>query len=102
MTTASIMLLAASPSRVKGLKVASIQADGAEITWTPSPEKGVVSYTVSYGPESNPMAHTMSVKAPRARVTGFKKGESWVVSVKAVNSRGLAGWDWAHAAVKAP
>jgi hypothetical protein len=100
MTTASIMLLAASPARIKDLKVARMQADAVELSWTPSPEKGVVSYTVAYGPESNPMARTMSVKTPKAGITGLRMGEKLMVSVKAVNSRGLSGWDWAHTTVK--
>ncbi len=100
MTTASIMLLAASPARIKDLKAAGVQAGAAGITWAQSPEKGVISYTVAYGPETDPLAHTVSVKTSRARITGLKAGEKVIVSVKAVNSRGLSGWDWARTTVK--
>jgi Tol biopolymer transport system component len=97
--TASIMLLAASPARLKDLKASSIQADAVEVSWTPSPEKSVTSYTVTCGPESNPTARTMTVKTPNAKITGAKKGEKLEVAVRAVNSRGLTGWDWARITV---
>lgn len=96
MTTASIMLLAASPARVTGLKVESVTSDAVELAWAAAPEKGVASYTVAYGPESNPMVRTLTVKTPRAQITGLKKGEKLMIAVKAVNTRGLSGWDWAH------
>ena len=38
-TTATLMLLASSPSRVSGLKVDSYQNGTATLSWTPSPEK---------------------------------------------------------------
>jgi Tol biopolymer transport system component len=100
MTTASIMMLASGPSRVKNLKIESTAGDAVEVSWDPSPEKGVTAYTVAYGPESNPMAKTMTVKAPKARITGVKKGEKIQVAVKAVNARGLSSWDWARVTTK--
>jgi len=95
MTTASIMMLASCPSRVKDLKAASA-GDGIDLTWAPNPEKGVTGYTVAYGPESNPMASSLTVKIPKARIAGIKKGEKLAIAVKAVNSRGLSSWDWAR------
>jgi Tol biopolymer transport system component len=95
---ASIMLLAASPARIKDLKIASQQNGVIELSWAPSPEQGVRSYTIAYGPESNP--RTMTVKAPKARITGMKPGEKWQLAVKAVNARGLASWDWARVTTK--
>ena len=97
--TASIMLLADSPARLKDLKAANTSGGNVDITWAPSPEKGVTSYTVAYGPEASPMARTMIVKTPSARITGVKAGESLRVAVKAVNTRGLTSWDWAYATV---
>lgn len=94
--TASIMMLASSPARLKDLKIEGIQGDAIDLTWSPAAEKGVTSYVVAYGPENNPMARTMTVKTPRARITGIKKGEKLQIAVRAVNSRGLAGWDWAR------
>ncbi len=98
--TASIMLLAASPARVKDLKIENRSGDAIELSWAPSLEKGVVSYALAYGPDGNPMARTMTVKAPRARITGLKPGEILQVAVKAVNARGLSSWDWARTSTR--
>ena len=88
--TAAIMMLASSPMPVKDLKITGLKSDAAEAVWTPSPEKGVVSYVVTFGPGTSPEAASITVKEPRAALSGFrlKKGESLVVSVKAVTDRG--------------
>lgn len=49
-TVATVMLLASSPSRLTNLKVA----------WTPSPEHGVASYLVAYGPAADPLRHRLT------------------------------------------
>ena len=43
-------------------------------------------------------AHAASVTTTRATLAGAKPG--WKVAVKAVDGRGLEGWDWARAEVK--
>jgi len=98
--TAAIMMIASSPAPVKDLKLAGLKNDSAEVAWAASPEKGIASYVVEYGPESNPSAAGLTVSEPKARLTGFslKKGEKLAVAVKAVNGRGIAGWDWARTA----
>jgi Tol biopolymer transport system component len=93
-TAATLMLLASSPSRLVDLKVDSFQDGTARLSWTPSPEAGVTGYIVAYGPASNPEAQQMRVAGPSATVSKVAPGT--VVSVKAVNSRGLEGWDWAR------
>ena len=95
-TTASVMILASSPSRIAGL-TAMVDGRGAMVSWTPSPEKGVQSYIVTYGPADDPMRHRVTVTEPRVRIEGAAAG--WRVAVKAVNVRGLEGWDWARATV---
>jgi Tol biopolymer transport system component len=97
--TAAIMMVAASPMPVKDLKITALKADAAEMTWAPSPEKGVVSYVVTYGPESSPAPATVMVKEPRASLTGFrlKKGETLAVSVRAMTDRGIESWDISRA-----
>ncbi|MDH5234865.1 MAG: M20/M25/M40 family metallo-hydrolase [Gemmatimonadota bacterium] len=92
-TVATIMLLAASPSRLNGLTAAGTQA-----TWTPSPEQGVTRYLVRWGPPADPMRFSATVATPRATLAGARPG--WMVAVKAVNAAGLEGWDWARADVK--
>ena len=53
-TAATIMHLASSPSRLIDLKAQRSSA-GVEVTWTPSPEKGVTNYIVAYGPANDPL-----------------------------------------------
>ncbi len=93
-TVATLMLLASSPSRLTGLKVDSRTGQTATISWTPSPEKGVTSYIVASGPASDPLRRRVTVTEARATLDQIATGS--VVSVKAVNARGLEGWDWAR------
>jgi Tol biopolymer transport system component len=97
-TAATLMLLSSSPSRLTDLKVNSFANGTAMLSWTPSPEKGVTDYLVAYGPASKPEAHQVKVTGPQATVKGIAPGT--VVSVKAVNAKGLEGWDWARVTVK--
>jgi peptidase M28-like protein len=96
-TVATIMLLASSPSRLTNLRIDSYKAGSAAISWTPSPEKGVTTYVVAYGPPSAPLLHRLTVTQPHATVPQVTPGS--LVSVKAVNARGLEGWDWARVTV---
>jgi hypothetical protein len=100
---ASIMMLASSPTPVQDLKVIRLKGDIAEIIWTPSPEQGIASYIVEYGPEKKTSASSLTVAEPRARLQGFhlERGEKLAVSVKAVNSRGISSWDWTRTIVPA-
>ena len=97
-TVASIMLLASSPSRVKGLKLERYEGGSAALAWTASPEKSVSGYIVAWGPLADPYKAQLRVPRPAATLTAVKPGT--VVSVKAVNARGLEGWDWARVIVK--
>ena len=97
-TAATLMLLASSPSRLKDLKVESFTAGTAKLSWTPSPEKGVTGYIVAYGPATNPEAQQLRVTTASATVPKLAAGS--IVSVKAVNAKGLEGWDWARVTVR--
>jgi len=90
------MLLASSPSRIAGLQ-ATAAARGASLSWTPSPETGVTGYIVTWGPADNPSLHVLRVTQPRATLPGVTAGMH--VQVKAVNAKGLEGWDWARGVV---
>ncbi|MBP9898056.1 MAG: M20/M25/M40 family metallo-hydrolase [Gemmatimonadales bacterium] len=92
-TVATLMLLASSPSRLKNLAVANGVA-----TWTRSPEKGITGYLVTWGPADAPEKNRLRVTTPTARIPRLTAG--MVVQVKAVNARGLMGWDWARFTVK--
>lgn len=96
-TAATLVYLASSPSRLTGLQTTRA-AGGVTVTWTPSPETGIRSYTVAYGPPDDPLRTTTSVNAARAALPALPAGT--VVAVKAVNGRGLEGWDWARIVVR--
>ncbi len=96
-TAATLIYLASSPSRLKDLKAAR-GAAGVEVTWTPSPETGVKSYVVAYGPASDPLRTRVTVAAAKTALPALPAGTH--VAVKAVNGRGLEGWDWARIIVQ--
>lgn len=93
-TVATIMLMASSPSRLKDVKVERT-GSAASVAWTPSPEKGVGSYIVAYGPKTDPYRKRVTVSAPRAKLDQIAAGD--IVNVKAVHAQGLEGWSWATA-----
>ncbi|CAN5848809.1 hypothetical protein BH24ACI5_BH24ACI5_12270 [soil metagenome] len=97
-TAATLMLLASSPSRLADLKVDSFANGTVRLSWTPSPEKGVTGYIVTAGPPDNLDARRTHVKSASASLSGVSAGT--VIAVKAVNSKGLEGWDWARVTVK--
>ena len=97
-TAATIMLLASSPSRLTDLKIDSFKNGTAAVSWKPSPEVGVTGYIVSYGPPGKIDAAQIKVTKPAATLSRIVPGT--VVAVKAVNARGLEGWDWARIVVK--
>ena len=96
-TAATLMLLASSPSRTTGLTVESYQNGTAALSWTANPEKGITGYVVAWGPAGKPESQQMRVTKPAASV---KAAPGTIVSVKAVNQRGLEGWDWARATIR--
>ncbi len=96
-TAATVMLLASSPSRLKDLRIDSFKNGAASVSWTPSQEKGVTSYLVAYGPQPKSESQQVRVVKPPAVLTGIAPGT--IVSVKAINSKGLEGWDWARVTV---
>ena len=100
-TTATIMHLASSPSRLKDvrLKPDAASGRGLEVTWTPSPETDVTGYIVAYGKDADPSKLTrLRVTGPKASLPALPAGAT--VAVKAVNARGLEGWDWAATVVR--
>lgn len=97
-TAATVMLLASSPSRLKDLRIESFNNGAASVSWTPSPEKEVTGYLVAYGPAAKPESQRVRVVKPPALLTGVAPGT--VIAVKAINSKGLEGWDWARVTVR--
>jgi hypothetical protein len=99
-TAATVMLMASSPSRLTNLKVDSYTGTAAALSWTPSPEHGIASYIVAYGPPADPLRHRLTVTDAQATLPQVAAGT--VVSVKAVNAQGFEGWDWAKTIVGGP
>jgi Peptidase family M28/WD40-like Beta Propeller Repeat len=97
-TAATLMLLASSPSRLSDLKVDRFAGGTAALSWRPSPEKSVTGYIVAYGPPDKPEAQQTKVVKSTVTLPNVQAGT--VVSVKAVNAKGLEGWDWAKVVVK--
>ena len=96
-TVASIMYLASAPSRLSGLTVQSQGNNGALVQWAASPERDVVRYEVTWGPSENPARFRADVSTPTLRLDNAPAGT--VVRVRAVNAKGLVGWDWARGEV---
>jgi hypothetical protein len=96
---ATMMYLASSPSRLNGLK-ATMSGGATDVSWAPSVEKDVTEYIVTYGPANDPTRKTVRIKQPQTRLTDAPAGTQ--IAVKAINSRGLEGWDFARTTVKLP
>jgi hypothetical protein len=92
-TVATLMLLASSPSRLTGLKV----QDGGMVSWTPSREQDVVAYELVYGPANGEPRAELKLDGNSVQLEDLQAGDQ--VRVRAVNERGLAGWDWARVVV---
>jgi hypothetical protein len=69
-----------------------------KLSWTPSPETGIKTYVVAYGPASDPLKTRVTVTAPTATLPSLPAGTH--VAVKAINARGLEGWDWARIVIQ--
>jgi peptidase M28-like protein/fibronectin type III domain protein len=92
-TAATVMLLAASPSRINGLEMTPLVDGAATLSWAPAPERNVAGYLLTWR-QAQGNVREMRVETPQARVSGIKPGTE--ISVKAVNAKGLEGWDWAR------
>ena len=96
-TVATLMLLANSPSRLKDLRISASAGSNHTIEWTASPERSVRSYIVEYTPAGSTQKRRVASPTPRATVPSPAPGSE--IAVKAVNARGLEGWDWARIVV---
>ncbi len=90
-TTGVFMKLAQTPSMVRGLSV-SQAGDGVQVSWDEAPESDIAYYQVQYRTADGEKAMLESTD----RDVVLPSGASGV-AVRAVNDRGLHGWDWTHA-----
>jgi hypothetical protein len=93
-TMASAVLLASSPSRLTGLSAEAGESGAVTVRWDPAVESDVTHYLVVFGPPGDTEAATLEVTVPE--VTLEDVGPGTRIAVKAVNRRGLEGWDWAR------
>ncbi len=92
-TVATLMLLASSPSRLSGLEVVG-QGNQRRLQWTASPERGITEYrVVAFGADGSERMLGVTGN-PSFTLPALPAGTT--VGVKAWNSRGLGGWDWAR------
>jgi hypothetical protein len=103
-TIATLALLASSPSRLTGVEWASGAGGSTVASWDTARESGVRAYRIRVTAPSG--------EVREREVAGGEEGAGGRVSlaldsvvpgsevaVKAVNERGLEGWDWARAVV---
>ena len=86
-----------TPGRGGSLEAQRGGGGSVAVRWSVSPETGIESSVVTYGPHHDPTRYTMDVKQPRATIS--VTAETTVVAVKAMNARGLSSWDWARTIV---
>ena len=95
-TAASIMLLASVPSRLSRLEARRSRV-GVQLTWGVAAESDVEDYRLRYttadGSEAEEQVTVFTGEAPRVLLEDVLRGSQ--VGIKAVNRRGLEGWDWA-------
>jgi len=90
-TTATLMMLANAPSKVTGLNVLDLGGNQTDVSWNASPESDIDFYIVKYTDQMG-NSHEQTV---RGTETSLNRADiSKPISVKAVNNRGIQGWDW--------
>jgi hypothetical protein len=70
----------------------------ASLSWAASREKDVVGYVVACGPVNGADSPRIRVNGPAVTLPGTRPGT--LVSVKAVNEKGMEGWDWTSVVVR--
>ena len=94
-TTATLVLLASSPSRITNLKVERARGGTSKISWSPAREAGITGYVVEYGAPGTPTRTTVTTPAASVEAPAGA-----VVSVRAVNDQGLESWDAAAITIR--
>jgi len=95
-TTATLMLLASSPSRLTGLSVEPKGKGNNLVNWTASPELSISHYLVRYQSADEQWSTSQSNET-NMTLGNLKPGST--IHIKAVNKAGLEGWDWAKVTI---
>jgi len=96
--TAAIMLLASAPSRIKGLSIENSTKNEITFKWDKSTENNIIHYIVEYSFDMDKSYKINIVESPTFQIKLEKslKRNNINIRVKAVNSSGMEGWDWAR------
>jgi aminopeptidase YwaD len=103
-TVATLMLLASSPARLTDVEAHPAGAVGTmDVSWNSAPERGVIRYRARWRTGAGETTTREVAARGQARMSlrldDVAPGS--MVEVKAVNDRGLEGWDWARARARA-
>ena len=96
-TTATVMALAAHPSRPRGLAWQRAPDGVTRVRWDLVPERDAVRYRVRYRAVEMDEWMEETTTATRVDLPALPDGAD--VQVKAVSRDGLEGWDWARIVV---
>lgn len=90
-TTATLMQLSNSPSKVSGITVKARRNNRANLSWDSPKENDISHYLIKYTDTSGneQIEETSSIEKNLRRVDTKQS-----ISVVAVNDRGMQGWDW--------
>ena len=76
----------------------SVRRPSSSLVAVTRPAESYSMRDVAWGSPADPYRTRLRVARPQATIAAVKTGT--VVSVKAVNARGLEGWDWARVEIK--
>jgi hypothetical protein len=93
-TLASVVLMASSPSRLAEVTASRLPGGVVEVGWKPAIERGVTSYRVRWEDAGGGGGGMRVVRGTSTRLAGIPAGST--ISVRAIDARGLEGWDWAR------
>lgn len=101
-TLATLMLLASSPARLRGMEVVPGAAAGSvEVSWDAAGESGVTGYRLRYATDGGAVSEVEVPASATARpsVTLEDVAPDAEIAVRAIGTQGLEGWDWARVRV---
>jgi hypothetical protein len=96
-TTATLMLLASSPSRLQEVSAKPQGKGNYVVNWTESPEQSISHYLVRHQLVDGQWNTSRSNETTKT-LGNVKPGST--IYIKAVNQAGMEGWDWAKVTIE--
>jgi hypothetical protein len=90
---ATLMLLAASPSRLAGVSATRNGGD-VRVEWSKAPESDVRSFVIEWGDGASGSRQVQGRDATSVTLSGIRSGIE--IRIKAVDGSGMKSWDWAR------